>query len=82
MSRDTVRISGRYRWRSGIVDTSMAGRARGTAVTEICQERSYPQFDCVGGYLWIWERLVQAEDRTDVIARRFHRDRPPSRRER
>ncbi len=60
------------------MDTNTAGTAHDSAVTEIYQERSYPQFDCVGSYLWIWERLIQAADRTDVIARRVHRDPPPS----
>jgi len=68
----------RYWWRSDIVDTHTAGTAHDSTVTEIYQERSYPQFDCTGSYLWIWERLIQAEGRTDVIAREVHRDRPPS----
>jgi hypothetical protein len=60
------------------VDTNMAGATRDSAAPEIYQERSYPQFDCVGSYLWIRERLVQAEGRTEVIARQVHRHRPPS----
>jgi hypothetical protein len=44
----------------------------------ICyQQRAYPQFDCIGSYLWIWERLIQAEGRPDVVARRVHRERSP-----
>jgi hypothetical protein len=60
--------------RSGIVDTDTAGTARASA--QVYQERSYPQFDCIGGYLWIWERLIQTESGTDVVARQVHRDRP------
>jgi hypothetical protein len=64
--------------RSDIVETHTAGTAHRSAVTEIHQERSYPQFDCIGSYLWIWERLTRAEGETEVIAREVHRDRPPS----
>ena len=49
-----------------------------SAVREIDQERSYPQFDCIGSYVWIWERLIQTEGRTQVVARRVRRDRSPS----
>lgn len=61
------------------MDTNVEGSARDSAVTQIYQDRRYPQFDCVGSYVWIWERLVQAEGRTEVIARRVRRDRPPTR---
>ena len=60
----------------------MEGTARDSAVTETRHERNYPQFDCVGNYLWIRERLIQAEGRTEIVARQVHRDCPPSRRER
>ncbi len=59
------------------MDINRAGTARDGALTEIYQERSYPQFDCVGSYLWIWERLVQRENTTDVVARQVHRERSP-----
>ncbi len=59
----------------------MAGR-RSNAVMEICREHSYPQFDCARGYLWICERLVQAEDRTEVSGRQVHGGRPSGRCER
>ncbi len=49
---------------------------------EICREHSYPQFDCARGYLWICERLVQAEDRTEVSGRQVHGGRPSGRCER
>jgi hypothetical protein len=58
------------------VDTDMASTAHDSATTETYQERGYPRFDCVGSYVWIWERLIQAEGRTDVIARHVHRDPP------
>jgi hypothetical protein len=64
------------------VDTNSAGTARDSAATPVYQERSYPQFDCVGSYLWIWERLVQGENATEVVARQVHRDRSPDRCER
>jgi hypothetical protein len=54
------------------VETSMAGDS---AVGKFDQERSYPQFDCVGSYVWIWERLIQTEGRTEVVARQVRRDR-------
>jgi hypothetical protein len=56
----------------------MAGAMRASVATEVYQRRSYPQFDCIGSYLWIWERLVQTESRSEVIARQVHRDRPSS----
>jgi hypothetical protein len=60
------------------VDTNTAGTAHHGAATEIYQERSHPQLDCAGSYLWLWERLIQTEGGTEVIARQVHRDRPPS----
>lgn len=57
----------------------MEGTARKSAVTGTRHERNYPQFDCVGTYLWIWERLIQAEGRTEIVARHVHRDCPPRR---
>ena len=56
------------------METSMAGDS---AVREIDQQRSYPQFDCVGSYVWIWEQQLQTESRTQVVARQVHRDRSP-----
>jgi hypothetical protein len=56
------------------VKTSTGGDS---AATEIRQERGYPQFDCVGSYVWIWERLIQAEGSTDVVAREVRRNRSP-----
>ncbi len=61
------------------MDTNTVGTARDSAVTDLYQERNYPQFDCIGSYLWIWVRLIQAEGRTEVIARQVQRDCPPSR---
>jgi hypothetical protein len=61
------------------MDTNLAGTAPNGTATEICQERSYPQVDCMGVYLWIWERLIQTEDGTNVIARQVRRDPPPTR---
>jgi hypothetical protein len=59
------------------VDTNRAGTARDSAGTGVYQERSYPQFDCVGVYVWIWERLVQGGNAAEVVARHVHRDRSP-----
>jgi hypothetical protein len=67
----------RTKWRSGIVDTDPAGAAHSGAVTDVYQERSHPQVDCIGAYVRIWERMIQAEGTTTVVARRVHRDRPP-----
>jgi hypothetical protein len=47
------------------VETDSARTASGGAVAQNHRERSYPSFDCVGSYLWIWERLIEA----DVVAR-------------
>jgi hypothetical protein len=55
------------------VEAITAGTTRDGIGTEVYQERSYQQFDCIGGYLWIWERLIRAEGRTDVVARQVHR---------
>jgi hypothetical protein len=61
------------------VDTDTAGMTPDNAATQTHQERSYPLVDCVGSYLWIWERLVWAEGSAEVVAREVHRDRPPPR---
>jgi hypothetical protein len=37
--------------------------------------RGYPQVDCVGAYVWIWERLAHTADGTRVIARTVERGR-------
>jgi hypothetical protein len=60
--------------RSTTVKTSTAGDS---AATEIYQERGYPQFDCVGSYVWIWERLIRTEDRTEVVTRQVRHDGTP-----
>jgi hypothetical protein len=56
------------------VETSTAGDS---AVKQLHQEHGYPQFDCVGGCVWIWERLIQTEDSTEVVARQIRRDGTP-----
>jgi hypothetical protein len=56
------------------VETNMTGDH---AVAVTAQERSYPQVDCVGLYLWIWERLIQTEAGTHVEARQVRRDPSP-----
>ena len=55
------------------MDAETAGMACDDAV-EACVERSYPQFDCVSSYVWIWGRLVQVAGRTEVGARHIRRD--------
>jgi hypothetical protein len=40
-------------------------------------ERRYPQLDCAGVYLWIWERVMLADGRLEVVARRIDRLPPP-----
>jgi hypothetical protein len=64
------------------VDTNMADTASGareSTATEMYQERIYPQLDCVGSYLWIWERLIRTDGGTEeIVARKAHRDCPPS----
>jgi hypothetical protein len=64
------------------VDTSRERTTPDSAVPETRHERNYSQFDCVGNYLWIRERLIQAEGKTEIVGRQVHRDCPPSRRER
>jgi hypothetical protein len=61
------------------MDTDRADTARESATAPTYRKRGYPQFDCVGSYLWIWERLVQTEGGVEVVARKIDRDRPPSR---
>lgn len=56
----------------------MAGAAPDSGITQIYQERNYPQFDCVGSYLWIWERLIPAGGGAEVVARQVHHHRPPA----
>jgi hypothetical protein len=66
-------VPGRYQQEEQIVDINTAGTARRSAGTQVYQERCYPQFDCVGSYLWIWERLVQRGNAMEVVARQVHR---------
>jgi hypothetical protein len=61
--------------RSGIVDTTEPGNSQHNPAAVIYRERGYAQFDCVGTYLWIWERLALTEGRTDVVARHIDRNR-------
>jgi hypothetical protein len=35
--------------------------------------RGYPQVDCVGAYVWIWERLAHTAAGTRVVARNVER---------
>jgi len=56
------------------VETSTAGDS---AVKQLHQERGYPQFDCTGSCVWIWQRLLQTQDNTQVIARQIRRDTTP-----
>lgn len=53
-------------------ETDGAGRAGTAASTQepTYQERRYPRLDCVGTYVWIWERLMRAEGHSEVVARR------------
>jgi hypothetical protein len=56
------------------VHTNTAGAAHHGVRTEVYQEHTYPQVDCVGSYVRIWERLIEADGRTEAIARSVHRD--------
>ena len=56
------------------METSTAGDS---AVKQLHQERGYPQFDCTGSCVWIWQRLLQTQDNTQVIARQIRRDTTP-----
>ena len=60
------------------MDVKTADTARGDASTETYVERGYPQFDCLGSYLWIWERLIQTTGGTEVVARQIRRNPPPN----
>jgi hypothetical protein len=55
------------------VDTETVGTRRGDAPAEAYVKRSYPQFDCVSCYVWIWERLIQTAGTTEVDARHISR---------
>jgi hypothetical protein len=59
-----------------IVNTDAAGAARESMATQMYRERVYPQLDCVGSYLWIWERLVQTAGRVETVARKIDRSGP------
>jgi hypothetical protein len=58
------------------VETNTADTTHDSAAAEKHHQRGYPQFDCVGAYLWIWERLSQADGATTVVARHVYRDGP------
>ena len=55
-----------------------ADTGRGDAPAETYVERGHPQFDCLGCYMWIWERLIQTAGRTEVDARHIRRTPQPS----
>jgi hypothetical protein len=59
------------------MDVETPGTGRGDAPAGTYAERGYPQFDCLGCYTWIWERLVLTEGRTEVDARHIRRDHAP-----
>jgi hypothetical protein len=58
------------------VNTSTATTAPDSLAPPTYQERTYPQIDCIGVYIWIWERLRTTETGTEVIARRVDRNPP------
>ncbi len=60
------------------METGTASKGRDGAATQTYEERSYPQFDCVSSYVWIWERLSRVNGETTVVARHIHRDDPAS----
>lgn len=56
------------------MDTEATGGRPGSG--QVYEERIYPQVDCVGVYLWIWELTAHTKEGTRVVARRLHRERP------
>jgi hypothetical protein len=57
------------------VETETGSQQRRESAAQIYDERRYPQLDCVGTYVWIWERVrwVTGEARPVVVARRIER---------
>jgi hypothetical protein len=53
------------------MDLETADTGRGDAATATYVERGYPAFDCLGCYLWIWERLSQTTGSAEIDARRI-----------
>jgi hypothetical protein len=60
------------------MDLKTAATGRGDPTPETYVEYGYPQFDCLGCYLWIWERLIPTAGGTKVDARRIRRNPPPN----
>ena len=58
------------------MDTERVGPQPADAAAEAHVERGYPQFDCVGCYVWIWERLIQTAGGTEFGGRHIRRNPP------
>jgi hypothetical protein len=56
------------------MDLKTADTGRGDAPAQMYVERGYPRFDCLGCYLWIWERLIQTAGGIEVDARHIRRN--------
>jgi hypothetical protein len=60
------------------MDLETADTGHGDAPPETYVECGYPQFDCLGCYMLIWERLIQTTGGTEVDARHIRRNPPPN----